>query len=107
LTDWNTHGGKSALGAFERGKYTASHTTVIEAAEMPVRAAAGLDCVSKVSLGLIKTLRNGPPAIKFIDEGPSCLLVKVRGVSSLQEVRVYHKDKNAVIAAMSAAFPAP
>lgn len=94
-------------GHLSGGKYTTSHTTVIEAAEMPARAAAGLECVSKVSLGLIKTLRNGPPAIKFTDEGPSCLLVKVRGVSSLQEVRVYHKDKNAVVAAMSAAFPVP
>lgn len=94
-------------GHLSGGKYTASHTTVIEAAEMPARAAAALECVSKVSLGLIKTLRNGPPAIKFTDEGPSCLLVKVRGVSSLQEVRVYHKDKGAVVAAMTAAFPAP
>ncbi len=94
-------------GHLSGGKYTTSHTTVIEVAEMPARAAAGLECVSKVSLGLIKTLRNGPPAIKFTDEGPGCLLVKVRGVSSLQEVRVYHKDKNAVVVAMSAAFPVP
>ncbi len=94
-------------GHLSGGKYTTSHTTVIEAAEMPARAAAQLECVSKVSLGLIKTLRNGPPAIKFIDEGPGCLLVKVRGLSALQEVRVYSKDKDAVIAAMSAAFPAP
>ncbi len=99
--------GNRLSGHLSGGKYTASHTTVIEAAEMPARAAAGLECVSKVSLGLIKTLRNGPPAIKFIDEGPGCLLVKVRGASALQEVRVYSKDKGAVIAAMSAVFPAP
>lgn len=99
--------GNRLSGHLSGGKYTSSHTTVIETAELPARAAAGLDCVSKVSLGLIKTLRNGPPAIKFVDEGPGCLLVKVRGVSSLQEVRVYSKDKDAVRAAMSAAFPAP
>ncbi len=99
--------GNRLSGHLSGGKYTTSHTTVIAAAEMPARAAAQLECVSKVSLGLIKTLRNGPPAIKFIDEGPGCLLVKVRGPSSLQEVRVYSKDKEAVIAAMTAAFPSP
>lgn len=94
-------------GHLSGGKYTASHTTVIDAAIPPTQAAAQLDCVSKISLGLIKTLRNGPPAIKFVEESPGCLLVKVRGGSSLQEVRVYTKDKEAVIHAMTAAFPAP
>ncbi len=99
--------GNRISGHLSGGKYTSSHTTVIEAAELPARAAAQLECVTKISLGLIKTLRNGPPAIKFVDEGPGCLLVKVRGGSALQEVRVYSKDKNAVIAAMTAAFPSP
>ncbi len=99
--------GSRPTGHLSGGKYTTSHTTVIKAAEMPARAAAQLECVTKVSLGLIKTLRNGPPAIKFIDEGPGCLLVKVRGVSSLQEVRVYSRDKDAVRAAMTVAFPTP
>lgn len=91
-----------ASGHLSGGKFTASHTTVIEAAEAPARAAAGLACVGKVSLGLIKTLPNGPPAIKFLDEGPGCLLAKVRGARSLQEVRVYTQDKEAVRAAMTA-----
>lgn len=93
-------------GHLSGGKYTASHTTVIEAAEPPARAAAALECVTKVSLGLIQTLRNGPPALKFVDAGPGCLLVKVRGRSALQEVRVYCTDKDVVRAAMTAAFPA-
>jgi hypothetical protein len=91
-------------GHLSGGKFTASHTTVIQAASVPAQAAAQLVCVSKVSLGLIKTLRNGPPAIKFIDEGPGCLLVKVRGVSAIQEVRVYTSDKEAVQNAMEAVF---
>lgn len=86
------------------GKYTASHTTVTEAAAAPAEAAAGLACVSKISLGLIKTLKNGPPAIKFLDEGAGCLLAKVRGTRSLQEIRVYTNDKAATQAAMAAAF---
>ena len=72
-----------ASGHLRGGKYTASHTTVIEAAVAPARAAAALDCVSKISLGLIKTLHNGPPVIKFIEECSGCLLVKVRGRRSI------------------------
>ncbi len=96
--------GSRASGHLSGGKYTASHTTVIDAALLPAQAAARLGCVSKISLGLIKTLRNGPPAIKFTEECAGCLLVKVRGVSSLQEIRVYTTDKDAVEDAMRAAF---
>ena len=91
-------------GHLSGGKYTASHTTVIEAAEAPARAAAQLECVSKISLGLIKTLRNGSPAIKFVDESLGCVLAKVRGTRSIQEVRVYTRDKEEAIAVMEAAF---
>ena len=91
-------------GHLSGGKFTASHTTVIEAADAPARAAASLDCVSKVSLGLIKSLKNGPPALKFLDDGPGCLLAKVRGARSIQEVRVYTSDKERTQAAMRAAF---
>ena len=96
--------GSRASGHLSGGKYTASHTTVIAAALLPAQAAARLACVSKISLGLIKTLRNGPPAIKFTEECAGCLLVKVRGVSSIQEIRVYTSDKDAAEAAMRAAF---
>ncbi len=96
--------GSRASGHLSGGKYTASHTTVIDAALLPAQAAARLECVSKISLGLIKTLRNGPPAIKFTEECAGCLLVKVRGVSSLQEIRVYTTNKDAVEEVMRAAF---
>lgn len=91
-------------GHLSGGKYTASHTTIIPAADAPARAAARLDCVTKISLGLIKTLRNGPPAIKFLEESSVCLLVKVRGASALQEIRVYTTDIEEARAAMTAAF---
>lgn len=96
--------GSRASGHLSGGKYTASHTTVIDAALLPAQAAARLECVSKISLGLIKTLRNGPPAIKFTEECAGCLLVKVRGVSSIQELRVYTSDKDAVEDVMRTAF---
>ena len=93
-----------ASGHLSGGKYTARHTTVIDAASLPAQAAARLACVSKISLGLIKTLRNGPPAIKFTDEGTGCLLVKVRGGSSIQEIRVYTTDTEETQTVMQAAF---
>jgi hypothetical protein len=86
------------------GKFTASHTTVISAAKEPALAAAKLDCVSKISLGLIKKLPNGAPSIKFTDEGETCLLAKIRGVSFLQEIRVYTTDKQLTKEAMSRAM---
>jgi hypothetical protein len=86
------------------GKFTASHTTVIDAAREPALAAAKLDCVRKISLGLIKKLPNGDPSLKFVDEGEGCLLVKVRGVAFLQEVRVYTTDKQATKEAMTRAL---
>ena len=85
------------------GKYTATHSSVIEAAYAPTRAAAALSCVSKISLGMITPLGNGRPAIKFLDEGPGCLLAKVRGPRSLQEIRIYTSDKDKVSEVMLAA----
>lgn len=87
-------------GHLQGGKFTASHTTVIDAARGPAVAAERLECVSKVSLGLIKKLPNGATGIKFSDEGETCLLVKVRGRAYLQEVRVYTTDKQQVKEAM-------
>ncbi|MDX1934822.1 MAG: hypothetical protein SFU56_19665 [Capsulimonadales bacterium] len=87
-------------GHLQGGKFTASHTTVIDAAREPALAASKLDCVSKISLGLIKKLPNGEPTIKFADEGEACLLAKIRGVSYLQEIRVYTTDKQQTREAM-------
>lgn len=96
--------GSRASGHLSGGKYTASHTTVIDAALLPAQAAARLPCVTKISLGLIKTLRNGPPAIKFAEDCAGCVLVKVRGGSSIQEIRVYTTDPDETEAVMRAAF---
>lgn len=83
-------------------KFTRSHTSLIEAAEAPIKAAADLSCVSKVSLGIIRAIGNGPISMKVTDEGPGCLLVKVRGPRSIQEIRVYTSEKEVTMIAMNA-----
>lgn len=91
-------------GALMGGKYASSHTAVIEAAKAPAEAAAGLTCVSKVILGMIKVIPRGPFSIKFTEESESCLLVKIRGTISIQEIRVYTTDLEQVKAVMRAAM---
>ena len=86
------------------GKYAPSHTSVTDTALKPVRAAASLSCVTKISLGMITPIGNGPISMKCSDDGPTCLLVKVRGPRSIQELRVYTSDKQSVIAAMQDAL---
>ena len=70
-------------------KITSSHTTITEAAAPVVRVAGAQPGVTKVGLGLIKVIGNGPNSMKVSLEGPGCLLVKVRGRSTIQEIRVY------------------
>ena len=85
------------------GKFTTSHSTVISEAVGPAKAAAQLVCVKKVSLGLIQHIGKGKSGIRFSDEGPTCLLAKVRGVSYIQELRIYSSDLEQVRVAMQAA----
>jgi len=86
------------------GKYAPSHSSVTMTAARPVKAAANLDCVSKVILGMITPIGNGPTSVKFLDEGPGCLLAKIRGHRSIQEIRFYTSDKEAVKAKLTAAL---
>ena len=63
-----------------------------------VRALGKSPSVKKISAGIIKTnLPNlqGPRRIKIIDQG-ACLLLRIRGNISQQEVRVYWIDKEMV-----------
>jgi hypothetical protein len=90
-------------GHLQGGKYGNAHTTVIAEAVGPAKAAHAMAGVSKVSLGIISKLPNGPVSLKFLDEGP-CLLVKIRGRSSLQEIRVYTSNKQETERAMRAAL---
>jgi hypothetical protein len=72
-------------------KFAANHSSYTKMAGGLVRALEGNEAVSKISAGIIKTnLPNvgGKKRIKLVDEG-SCLLVRLRGNISLQEVRLY------------------
>ncbi len=89
---------------FSGGKFTASHTSIITAAHKPVAAAANLSCVKKISLGVIIPIRNGSFSIKFSDESPGCILAKIRGTRSIQEIRIYTSDKALVEEVMNKAL---
>ena len=69
-------------------KFAGSHTTLIDAAEALVDAAAKLPEVTKISLGEIKVIGRGMRNIKFleIDTGFKCV---VRGNTSRQYIYIY------------------
>ena len=69
-------------------KLTRSHTTLIEKARDVVTMLERLPDVTKISLGIIKQIGLGKPAVKFhpITGGFRCI---VRGNTSIQEVWVY------------------
>lgn len=75
-------------------KLTRSHTTLIEKARDVVTMLERLPDVTKISLGIIKQIGLGKPAVKFhpITGGFRCV---VRGNVSLQEIWVYHRGDEA------------
>ncbi len=92
------------------GKITGAHTSVIPAASKPVREAEKLNCVLRIRLGFIKGAPGGNGhRISFSEASPKCVLAKVRGPGSVQDIYVYFaevQDREAVEAAMRAALPA-
>lgn len=77
------------------GKYTGSHSTTIPVAAVACDIAHSLSWVTKISLGFIKAgLKSvsGRARVKIAEEGPSCILLSVRGNTSHQEVRLYVTD---------------
>lgn len=75
-------------------KLTRSHTTIIEKARDVVTMLERLPDVTKISLGIIKQIGLGKPAVKFhpITGGFRCI---VRGNVSLQEIWVYLRGDEA------------
>ena len=69
-------------------KLTRSHTTITGKAKDVVTLLERLPEVTKISLGIIKQIGLGKPAVKFhpITGGFRCI---VRGNTSIQEVWVY------------------
>jgi len=85
------------------GKFTTSHTSVIDAAYAPILAVAQLTCVSKIALGVITAIRNGEPSLKFADTS-SGLVAKLRGRSAIQEIRIYCTNREEVKTVMNQAL---
>ena len=76
------------------GKFTTSHSTVIPALVSPARAVEKLPFVSKIALSYITSVQSGSPSMKFFQESPNCILVKVRGRAAIQEVRIYLSESS-------------
>lgn len=73
------------------GKLTRSHTTLIDAAVAVVDHLQDQAEVSKISLGLIKSVGKGSTGLKFHAVTGGWRIV-VRGSTSLQELVVYTRD---------------
>jgi hypothetical protein len=73
------------------GKLTRSHTTLIDAAVPVVDHLQQRPEVSKISLGLIKSLGKGKAGLKFHEVVGGWRIV-VRGNTSLQDLVVYTTD---------------
>ena len=88
---------------FQGGKFTASHTTVIEPAERVLKIAEALDIVSKISIGMIRRIPSKVARLKF-KEVPAGLMLTVIGKGSMQDVVIYTKDRENVQRALEAAY---
>lgn len=76
-------------------KFSASHTTIIPAAEKLLSQLIKHPHVKKISLGIIRRARVSP-GVKIISLNPTTLLATVRGSTAIQEIRVYVSDTTAV-----------
>lgn len=86
-------------------KLTRSHTTITEKAKEVVTMLERLPEVTKISLGIIKQIGLGKPAVKVhpITGGFRCT---IRGNVSIQEVWVYVRGDAAAVLAVQARIDA-
>ncbi|HIP49850.1 MAG TPA: hypothetical protein EYG99_00170 [Candidatus Pacebacteria bacterium] len=83
-------------GHKQGGKITGSHSTIIPAAERLVDFLQKINEIDKISIGFIKQgIKSGKHSIKIMELN-SGLLLKVRGSASIQEIRIYAKNKKNV-----------
>ncbi|MFA7209221.1 MAG: DUF2103 domain-containing protein [Parcubacteria group bacterium] len=74
------------------GKIGGRHTTVIDAARPIIDFLLKDPGVSNIAIGHIKMgIKAGPQRVK-IKEETGCLLIKIRGSASVQEIRVFAKE---------------
>lgn len=86
-------------------KITRAHTSLISVAESIVKSASRLQCVNKIVLGVIKSIKS-PPASKSIkiSEIPVGVKVRARGPKSVQELYIYTNDRKLTIETIVRAF---
>ena len=78
------------------GKVTASHQTVTDAAAEVLKAAQGMDEVTKVSLGIIKHIGGGGRrSIKFLPIAAG-IKAAIRGSGSVQVLYIYTESPKKV-----------
>lgn len=78
------------------GKMGGKHTTLIDAAQPIVEYLSRHLSVSKITAGHITMrLKTAPHRLKIMEES-GCLLLKVRGTASIQEIRVFSPDLSVV-----------
>ena len=70
------------------GKFTKSHTTLIDAAIPIVDRASDMPEVTKISLGEIRTIGKGLRGVKFHPINGGWRLV-VRGNTTIQDIYIY------------------
>lgn len=86
------------------GKIGGKHTTVIDASKPVVDFLLKNVNVTSVTVGHIKMgIRASQQRIK-IKEETGCLLIKVRGSASVQELRVFSQDLRRVKVALETKF---
>lgn len=88
---------------YKGGKFTASHTTVIEPAEPVVRVAVKHEAVTKISLGLIQRIPSKKARLKFTDV-PAGFKLTVIGMGSMQDFVIFTADREGVKAALQEAY---
>ncbi len=93
------------MGTFSGKKFSNAHSTAIDAAVPVIKMADQMPEVSKISLGYIQPIRGGGPGVRRIktdsETEAACIKVTVRGGTSIQELRIYTNDKQAVLTALS------
>lgn len=78
------------------GKMGGKHTTLIDASQPIVDYLMRHHMVSNIIAGHITMrLKTAPHRLKIMEES-GCLLLKVRGTASIQEIRVFAPDLNYV-----------
>jgi hypothetical protein len=86
-------------------KISGRHTTLIDVARPIVKTAEGLDCVTKIVLGLIQQAKGTAvsKSLKILNVQAG-LRLKVRGSKTVQEIFIYTRDRHKTATEVTKAF---